>query len=428
MCGITGWVGDVGLGEESLARMCDSIAHRGPDERSFFVHPGEVALGFQRLSIIDLTTGSQPLASEDGSVSVCCNGEIYNFRALRAELKARGHRFGSRSDCEVIVHLYEELGTDFVRRLQGMFAIAIWDQRHGRLVLGRDRLGVKPLYWAKVDGGLVYGSEPAPIIESRLVTATPDPSAIAQYLTLQYIPPPDSGFGGISKIAPGELLVFEGDRATRRRYWEIDYFSDDLPDDDDACLDALDGLLRNATQDRLIADVPLGAFLSGGVDSSLVVSYMAEASDRVSTFSIDFPHAQFSEGRYARRVASIYGTNHTEMTVEPEVVPTLLESVRFAGEPFADSSAIPTYLLSAMTKGKVTVALSGDGGDEAFAGYVRHKVATYADRLGRTPVVLSEIGGLVGGSDNHTRRGRLGRALDVLALPSHERYASMVTH
>jgi asparagine synthase (glutamine-hydrolysing) len=428
MCGIAGWAGDLSLDESALARMCNAIAHRGPDEEGLFVRPGKVGLGFRRLSIIDLTTGSQPLRSEDSAVSVCCNGEIYNFRSLRQDLESRGHRFRSRSDCEVIVHLYEDLGSDFVSQLQGMFAIAIWDEARERLVLARDRLGVKPLYWALVPGGLLYASEPAAILASGLVEVRPDLAAIAEYLTLQYVPAPGSGFEGISKLAPGELLVFEEGRATVRRYWELDFSKDGAPHGDEECLEMLDGLLQEATRDRLISDVPLGAFLSGGIDSSLVVSYMAEASSRVSTFSIDFPHAGFSEGRYARQVASIYGTDHTEMVVEPEVIPAILESVRFAGEPFADSSAIPTYLLSAMTRRGVTVALSGDGGDEAFAGYVRHKVAAYADLFGRAPRALAAVGQAVGGGNHNDARGRVARALEALALPSHDRYASMMSH
>jgi asparagine synthase (glutamine-hydrolysing) len=426
MCGIAGWAGDVPLDEVALARMCDAVAHRGPDEDGSLVRPGAVGLGFRRLSIIDLRTGSQPLLSEDGSVAVCCNGEIYNFRSLRAELTARGHRFRSRSDSEVIVHLYEELGAGFVHRLQGMFAIALWDERHRRLVLARDRLGVKPLYWAPVPGGLVYGSEPAAVLASGLVPSRPDLAALADYLTLQYVPPPATGFEGIRKLAPGEVLTFQDGRAAVDRYWKLEFPAEPLPADDAECLDALDDLLREATRDRLISDVPLGAFLSGGIDSSLVVSYMAELSSRVATFSIDFPHAGFSEARHARRVASLYGTDHTDMMLEPQIVPTLMESVRFAGEPFADSSAIPTYLLCGVTRRGVTVALSGDGGDEAFAGYERHKVATFADRLRQSPAWLSRLSRLVGGANQHSRRGRLARALQALSLPSHERYATIM--
>ncbi|MFL5515179.1 MAG: asparagine synthetase B family protein, partial [Gemmatimonadales bacterium] len=212
------------------------------------------------------------------------------------------------------------------------------------------------------------------------------------------------------------------------RYWKLDFSKPDSPAGDGEWLDALDELLAQATRDRLVSDVPLGAFLSGGIDSSLVVSYMAEAASRVATFSIDFPHGGFSEARHARQVASIYGTDHTDMLVEPRSIPTLMESVRFAGEPFADASAIPTYLLSGMTRRNVTVALSGDGGDEAFAGYERHKVAAYADRLGRGPAALGGLGRRIGGGDQHNRRGRLGRGLEAMSLPSHERYATIMAH
>jgi asparagine synthase (glutamine-hydrolysing) len=428
MCGIAGWAGPVDADEGALARMCAAIAHRGPDDEGFLVQPGKVGLGFRRLSIIDLNTGAQPMLSEDGSVAACCNGEIYNFRSLRTELVADGHTFSSQSDSEVILHLYEKLGADFVTRLEGMFAISLWDRDRERLVLARDRLGVKPLYWARVPGGLVYGSEPAAILAAGLVDARPDPSAIVEYLTLQYVPPPGSGFQGIAKLAPGEMLLFENGSVSVNRYWSLHHPEPRSGHHVEESIDQLDALLENATRQRLVSDVPVGAFLSGGVDSSLVVSYMAAASSQVSTFSIDFPHAGFNEGEYARRVASIYGTEHHDLTVEPDIVPTILETTRFTGEPFADSSAIPTYLLSQMTRRTVTVALSGDGGDEAFAGYTRHKVATYADWLGKAPGVAKSVAALIPGGDQHGRLGRLRRGLETVVLPAHDRYATMMAH
>jgi asparagine synthase (glutamine-hydrolysing) len=428
MCGITGWAGTVDADEARLRRMCEAIRHRGPDDDGYLVVPGKVGLGFRRLSIIDLVTGAQPIYNEDRSIAVTCNGEIYNFQALRRDLEGRGHTFRTGSDAEVIVHLYEQQGPDCLRALRGMFSIALWDSRSDRLLLARDRLGVKPLYWAPVPGGILYGSEPAALLASGLIQARPDPAAIAEYLTLQYVPPPRSGFEGIRKLAPGELLVFAGGEPHVERYWHLDHGRKAEQTGDEESLERADEILREATSLRLIADVPLGAFLSGGVDSSLVVSYMAEQSSNVHTFSIDFPHARFSEGEHARRVAQIYGTTHEEFVVEPEMVPTVAEAARHAGEPFADSSAIPTYLLSEMTRRRVTVALSGDGGDEAFAGYVRHRVATTADRLGPLPIAARPLAKTVEALGLNGRFARIGRGLSTVSRSPHDRYASIMAH
>jgi asparagine synthase (glutamine-hydrolysing) len=408
--------------------MGDAIAHRGPDAAGDLFIPGQVALGFRRLAIIDLETGDQPIANESESVQVTCNGEIYNFRALRAQLQSRGHDFRSGSDTEVIAHLYEEQGVECLEALQGMFAIALWDEEAKRLLLARDRLGVKPLYWAPVGEGILYASEPGAILASGLVEPRPDPRALLEYMTLQYVPPPRSGFAGIRKLAPGERLIWEDGRARIDRYWELNFAKTEQGSEQET-LERLDGLLGEATRDRLVSDVPLGAFLSGGIDSSLVVSYMAEASSHVRTFSVDFPEAQFSEGEHARRVARIYGTEHEERLLEPHMVPLVADAVRFAGEPFADSSAIPTLLLSRMTRERVTVALSGDGGDEAFGGYRRYQLARAAHRLGAAAGAarLLRRSGLVsrlpGAKGSQARR-----AVDAFALPAAHRYASMMSH
>jgi asparagine synthase (glutamine-hydrolysing) len=398
MCGIAGWAGDVGGDRQTLARMCEALEHRGPDDLGLLVEPGRVALGFRRLSVIDLETGGQPIADEAGAVQVTCNGEIYNFRALRERLQGRGHRFQTKSDSEVIAHLYEEKGVDCLDELEGMFAIALWDKSAGRLLLARDRLGVKPLYWAPVGNGILYASEPGAILASGLVPPAPDPRALLDYLTLQYVPAPRSGFAGIHKLAPGERLVFEGGSHRVERYWSLN-FAKPEPIGEEEAIEELDALLAQATRERLVADVPLGAFLSGGIDSSLVVSYMAEAASQVKTFSIDFAHQRFSEGEHARRVAELYGTEHEERLLEPEIEPLVADAVRFAGEPFADSSAIPTLLLSRATKQQVTVALSVDGGDEAFAGYERYREVD-----------------------------SLRRRLATLGRPAAERYAALMSH
>lgn len=413
MCGITGWTGDVGADARALARMTDAILHRGPDSDGAHVEPGRCSIGFRRLSIIDLAGGSQPLYSEDRTVAATCNGEIYNFKALRRELEHRGHRFRTASDCEVLPHAYEEWGTGFVSHLRGMFAIALWDGKRQRLVLARDRLGKKPLYYAEVPDGLLYGSEPGAILASGLVTPRPDPVAIRQYLALQYVPPPRSGFDGIAKLAPAELLVHERGSTSVERYWTLRHEPHAI--DAQHALEQLDGLLREATALRLVADVPLGAFLSGGIDSSLVVSYMAEAGGRTRTFSIDFATGVHSEGAHARTVAALYGTEHEELLVESDAIATTLETIRFAGEPFADRSAFPTYLLAQMTRRHVTVALSGDGGDEAFAGYRRYKIAAYADRMGPLTALARPL-------------GRFDRRMAWLAQPGQRRYALEMSH
>ena len=427
MCGIAGWVGDVAADEAVLRRMCDAIRHRGPDDEGYWIEPGRVGLGFRRLSIIDLEGGNQPLFNESRTAAVTCNGEIYNFQRLRGELERRGHRFRTRSDAETIIHLYEERGERFLDELRGMFAIALWDGAAQRLLLARDRLGVKPLYWARVDSGILYGSEPAAILASGLVPARPDPPAIAQYLTLQYVPPPLSGFVGIRKLAPGELLVFERGEIRIKRYWQLDHATKSVAVSQEQRIAELDDLLREATRQRMVADVPVGAFLSGGIDSSLVVSYMAELSNRTHTFSIDFRHKRYSEGAHAKEVAQIYGTKHEEFIVEPEIVPTIASAVGFAGEPFADSSAIPTYLLSAMTRRHVTVALSGDGGDEPFAGYVRHRLATAADRLGPLPLAARPAARAFGAIGVNGRFARISRGLTAASRSSHDRYAAIMS-
>jgi asparagine synthase (glutamine-hydrolysing) len=428
MCGIAGWAGSPDIDEGRLRAMCAAVTHRGPDDDGIHVEPGRVGLGFRRLSIIDLQTGAQPLRSESGSVLATCNGEIYNFQELRRGLEARGHRFATHSDCETIVHLYEERGLDLVHELRGMFALAVWDAERRRLVLARDRLGVKPLYWAPVVGGLVYGSEPGAILASGLVAARPDPEAIAQYLTLQYVPPPRSGFAGIHKLAPGEMLVFEDGEASVRRWWSLDHAAKSAPAGEQEAIERVDELLAEATRLRMIADVPIGAFLSGGIDSSLVVSYMAEQSSSVHTFSIDFPHARYSEGAHAKEVAGVYGTEHEEFLVEPAIVPTIASAVRAAGEPFADSSAIPTYVLSEVTRRRVTVALSGDGGDEAFAGYVRHRLATAADRLGPLPLAARPLARAMTATGLNGRLARVARGLAAVSRSPHDRYAAIMAH
>jgi len=429
MCGIAGFAGRVSLDFDDVQSMCRAIAHRGPDDERIHLEPERVGLGFRRLSIIDITHGSQPLSSEDGGVLVTCNGEIYNFAVLREELAARGHRFDTGSDCEVIVHLWEDERQHLLERLRGMFAIALWDRASQTLMLARDRFGVKPLYWAEVPGGIIYGSEPSALLASALVEARPDPVAIAESLVLQYVPPPRTGFMGMQKLAPGERLLFHDGRVEVDRWWRppAGQSNGKLMSAGEA-LERVDEAAREATTTRLVSEVPLGAFLSGGIDSSIVVSYMAESLGQVQTFSIDFAEGAFSEGTHARRVSEIYGTKHHEFVVEPNMVPLTSESVRHLGEPYADSSAIPTYLLSKLTKGHVTVALSGDGGDEAFGGYTRYRMAARADGWGLAPAIAGRAARFVMPRAVAARWPRLARAADALAIGSRYRYASMMTH
>ncbi len=424
MCGIAGWAGEVDLPDEALRRMCDALRHRGPDDEGFFVRPGRVALGARRLAVIDLVTGNQPLFNEDGSVAVTCNGEIYNFQALRRELEQRGHSFRTGSDAEVICHLYEDLGPGCLERLRGMFAIALWDEHAARLMLAVDRMGVKPLYWAPLLHGLVYGSEAPAVLASGALDARPDPEAIMQYLTLQYVPAPLTGFKGLHKLAPGERLLFEDGSARVDRWWTLPEVRDPRAARAGDALTRIDETLRDATRCRLVSDVPVGAFLSGGVDSSLVVSYMAEQAGQVKTFSIDVPVDGYRETEHARAVARTFATDHHELTVEPGMVPGAIEAIGAIGEPFADSSAVPTHLIAQLARGHVTVALAGDGGDEAFGGYQRYRDLQLLDRwrpAGR--IVAATLPERV-----RDRSPLLHEFARVMACSAHDRYAEWMTH
>lgn len=376
MCGICGHLApQAGAANvPAVKAMAAALAHRGPDNEGFAVD-GPMVLGHRRLSIIDLSpSGNQPMTNEDRTVWSVVNGEIYNFQALRRELEARGHRFRSRSDSEIVVHLYEEQGDAFVKALRGMFALALWDGRRRRLLLARDPLGKKPLYFAERPQGFAFSSEAASLLRGLPERPGVDPGAIDRYLTLQYVPPPGSAFRGVGKLPAGHLLVVEPGGAPRlERYWRLSFAPRRFaPRTEEEATEEVRPLLEEAVRRREVADVPVGAFLSGGVDSSLVVGLMARASSRpVSTFSIDFPGGG-GEVAWARLVAERWKTDHHELVVEPDMVGILPELVRRYGEPFADTSAVPVYYLSKMTRAHVTVALSGDGGDEVFGGYRRY--------------------------------------------------------
>jgi asparagine synthase (glutamine-hydrolysing) len=373
MCGIAGQMtfdnSPVSLGR--IAAMGARLQHRGPDDAGVYVQGG-IGLAHQRLSILDLSAaGHQPMSNEDGTVWLVFNGEIYNFQELRSRLCER-HVFRSKTDTEVIIHLYEEFGPDCVAMLRGMFAFAIWDSKAKRLVLAKDRVGKKPLYYAQNQEGLTFASE----LKALLIGTSPrdiDPVALHHYLTFQYVPTPWATFQGVRKLKPGHMLICQDGRLMERAYWTLSYRKTGPARREAEYREEFLALLKESTRLRLMSDVPLGAFLSGGMDSSAVVALMGELSTQpVKTFSIGFKEDTYNELPYARQVASQYGTDHHEFVVEPSAVDILPTLARVFDEPFADSSAIPTYYVSQLSRQFVTVVLNGDGGDELLAGYSRY--------------------------------------------------------
>ena len=394
MCGITGAIWNKptsAVDSATLRQMVASITHRGPDEDGFFEGEG-VALGHRRLSIIGVQGGRQPIANEDGTVRVVFNGEIYNYRGLREELQRQGHQFRTQTDTEVLVHLYEEVGAgEMLQRLDGMFALAILDTRSSqpKFLLARDRLGQKPLYYRyEPEGRLIFGSELKTILCVPGVPREVDPIALDDYLTYQYVPHPKTIFQGIAKLCPGEYAVWTEGQLTLDSYWQPDF--DREEDRSEAeLIDELRQRLTSSVEARLQSEVPLGAFLSGGIDSTIIVGLMQRLSkEPVRTFSIGFPVAEYDESRYAESVAQFFGTRHETFHVEPDAVEIVKKLVWHYDEPFADSSAIPTWYVSQRTRRHVTVALTGDGGDELFAGYPRYRAIYLADRFDRLPAPL----------------------------------------
>ena len=389
MCGIAGTLAidpKAAPDPEAVQRMCDAMVHRGPDDHGYLTD-GPCALGHRRLSIIDLRPeGAQPMTNEDGSIAVIVNGEIYNFQELRRDLQAKGHTFKSRSDSEVVVHLYEEEGVDFVDHLRGMFALALWDGPRRRLVLARDRFGKKPLFYHADSRGLAFASELGALAESRRFERTPNIDAIDAFLSLQYVPSPWTAFEGVRKLPAGCRLVCEsGSMGEPERYFQL-RFDRQATGSLAELTERLHAQIEDAVRVRMVSDVPLGAFLSGGVDSSLIVAMMAmQSSQPVKTFAVGFTSKDFSELPYAKMVADRYGTDHHEIVVEPDMASVIPEFVRHYGEPFADSSALPTWYLCQYTRTGVTVALSGDGADEAFAGYRRYSHSRTARVLRQLP-------------------------------------------
>ncbi len=431
MCGIAGIADVTGRPvDQSLLRAMTGVqAHRGPDGEAV-VCRGAVGLGHRRLAIIDLSTGDQPMSSDDGRVWIVFNGEIYNFRELRSELEAAGARFRTKSDTEVILRAYEADGPACVSRLRGMFALAILDERHRRLVLARDRAGIKPLVYSWDGHRLLFASEIKGIVEDRTVTRDLDPEALGEYLTYHYIPAPRTIFASVRKLPPASLLVLplDGGAPEITRYWRL-RFAPDTTVTEAEWIERLQAELADAVRCHMVSDVPIGAFLSGGVDSSTVVAFMAEASPTpIRTFSIGFDEADFDELRFARQVATRYGTDHYELVVKPAALDVLPKLAWHLDEPFADASAIPTYYVSKITREHVTVALSGDGGDESFGGYRRYAQAmALATRMDQGPGRMARP--LFRLTSRLLPVGARGQAwTGMRGAGTIERYARLVTH
>jgi asparagine synthase (glutamine-hydrolysing) len=408
MCGIAGFVLLNQKAEQSAIRaMCGQIRHRGPDDEGVYVDGG-CAIGMRRLSIIDLNTGHQPISNEDGSVWIVFNGEIYQYQELRADLIARGHKFHTASDTETLIHLYEEEGPEGLKRLRGMYAYAIWDARRQRLFLARDRFGKKPLYYAILPHGIYFASEIS-CLRTAGVPLEPDRDALRLYFEFNYIPDPLTAYRAIRRLPAGSWMTFERGEVKQGRYWTPPAPVAEAP----AGLTRADAIARvrekfdEAVRIRMIADVPLGAFLSGGLDSSSVVASMAlQSSEPVKTFSIGFEDARHSELPLAAMVAKKYRTEHHEIVVQPDSIGIIKKFVKHFGEPFADSSAIPTFIVSEFAARFVKVALSGDGGDELFGGYTSFRKVQELSAWDRVPQPLRKLASWASGKLPYTAYGK----------------------
>jgi len=390
MCGIAGIVDsrlDRTVDELLIREMCRAIHHRGPDDGGLWCEGG-VGIGMTRLSIIDVAGGHQPIFNEDGSVAVVFNGEIYNHDDIRRDLEDRGHRFRTRVDSETIVHLYEEYDRDCVDHLRGMFAFAVWDSRKRKLFIARDRLGIKPLHYTSNNGRLIFSSEIKSILSVPGVARAASADALVAYMAYGYVPAPLTMFEGISKLPAGHWLEFADGEVAVEPYWDVEYRPDHSRSEEET-VDGVLEILDEAVRMRLMSEVPLGAFLSGGTDSSVVVGLMARhMTSPVKTFSIGFDFDRYSELGYARKVAEHFKTEHHEHIVTPDVLGLVGRLIDQFDEPFSDSSAIPTYYVSELARERVTVALSGDGGDELFAGYSRFFDDSHVRMATRVPVAL----------------------------------------
>jgi asparagine synthase (glutamine-hydrolysing) len=435
MCGIAGQVRADGSAVERglIARMCAAQEHRGPDARGLHV-AGAIGLGIQRLRIIDIEGGDQPIYNEDGSIAVVLNGEIYNYAELREQLQRAGHQLRSEGDTEVIAHLYEEYGpAGCLSRLEGMFSFALWDANQQRLFLARDRVGKKPLFYCLRGGVLSFASELGALMQDSGVPRDIDPAAIDAYLTFGYVPAPQSAYRAVRKLPPAHMLFFEDGVLRTERYWRLDYSRKRAVGDVAELEEEIRASLRRAVGRRLVSDVPVGAFLSGGIDSSAVVAAMAEQSaEPVKTFSIGFADDAVNELPRARLVAEHFSTDHHELIVEPDAVELLPKLVRHYGEPFADHSALPCFYLAQLAREHVTVALNGDGGDESFAGYQRYTSNLLAARFEWLPLALRDslaraAARAGAGTETAAMRSRASRFLSRLAGGREERYLKQMS-
>jgi asparagine synthase (glutamine-hydrolysing) len=435
MCGVAGVLTrpDETVERTVLERMTARLVHRGPDEEGYYLNH-HAGLAQRRLRVIDLVAGTQPMANEDGSIWVTFNGEIYNFRERRAELERQGHRFATHSDTEVIVHAYEQHGRACVKHFRGMFAFALWDARRQTLLLARDRVGKKPLFYAEAGGQFVFASELQALVQHPGIRRQLDPAALDDYLALGFVPAPRTIFCNIFKLPPATTLVVQANGASgftlqTEKYWELIYLPKATLSEHEGVEATLEQLTE-AVRVRLVADVPVGALLSGGIDSSLVVALMSRLCDRpVKTFSIGFQERDFNELGYARLIAERYATEHHELIVQPRAAEILPDLVRHYGEPFADSSAVPSYHVARLTRQHVTVALNGDGGDESFGGYERYRAQQMAETYHKVPGWLRH--GLVerlaemlpSGANRRSRLGKIRRFLRDASLSAGPRYA-----
>ncbi len=393
MCGICGVAGPAGfrVNRSLLDRMTHLMEHRGPDERGVWINPaGSAGIGARRLSIIGIDNGAQPILNEDSSCVLVANAEIYNYRRLKKDLESRGHRFRTNTDIEVILHLYEEKGEDLANLLNGMFAFAIWDETRRRLVLGRDRMGIKPLFYARHEERLIFASEIKSIICDESFPRNINLQAMHDYFSFDYVPGEQTIFEGISRIPPGCVMVFDGQKSRTTRYWDLKFQPSERAEPMQFYVERVRELLSQSVTRRLMSDVPVGVLLSGGMDSSAITAYMAkQSSEPVKTFSIGFEEASFNELKYARIVASRFDTEHDELVLTAKEALAVLEShIRYFDEPYADGAAIPTYYVCKLASEKVKVVLSGEGGDEVFAGYDTHAAYRLAQSFRRVPAFL----------------------------------------
>jgi asparagine synthase (glutamine-hydrolysing) len=426
MCGIAGIVRTdlAPVDRDLLARMNEAIRHRGPDEDGFYFNDG-VGLAMRRLAIIDLKTGQQPIHNHDRTKWLIFNGEIYNYREVRAQLEKLGHKFYTDSDTEVVVAAYDQYGSDCPKHLRGMFAFAIWDERDQSLFLARDRVGKKPLLYAHLPDQLAFASEFSALVLHPAVSRDVNLEAIHHYLSFMCVPAPLTAYRAIRKLEPAHWLLWRNGEIKTERYWQLDFSKKTSMSEVEAGEQLID-LLREAVRIRLMSEVPLGAFLSGGIDSSAVVALMAqESSERVKTFSIGFEEQDFSEVHHARRVAEHVGADHHEFIVRPDAMQILPTLVEHYGEPFADSSAIPSYYVSRETRQYVTVALNGDGGDECFAGYERYAAMNLARTYSSIPgkgLIGSVTEALPAPKSRGNPIGKAQRFIAAASLPPLERY------